>query len=87
MLNLDTTKARDEFADTLNRVAYGKEHIILQRRGKDLAAVIPIEDYHLLENYLASREDEMDVEEARKILSDPNEDRIPFEQIKKEILG
>ena len=33
----------------MNRAAYGKERTIVSRRGKDLAAVIPIDDLHLLE--------------------------------------
>src|SRR5260370_41951804 len=49
MPTLDATKARDEFADTINRAAYGKERVILTRRGRELAAVGPIEDVRLLE--------------------------------------
>ena len=85
MSQIDTTKARDDFADTVNRVAYGKEHIILKRRGKELAAVIPIEDYRILERYLEELEDREDTEEARKILSDPSEERISLEKIKEEL--
>ena len=33
MKTLDATTARDEFADMLNRAAYGKERVILTRRG------------------------------------------------------
>ena len=49
MTRLSISKAREEFPEVLNRAAYGKERTIVSRRGKDLAAVIPIEDLRLLE--------------------------------------
>lgn len=44
MLNLSTVEARTQFADLINRVAYGKERVVLTRRGKALVAVVPLED-------------------------------------------
>ena len=41
---ISTVAARDGFAEILNRVSFGKSRIILTRHGKDLVAVIPIED-------------------------------------------
>jgi prevent-host-death family protein len=61
---LETTKAKDTFGDTLNRAAYGKERIILTRRGKPLAALVPLEDIELLEE-LENRADAEDVRLAR----------------------
>ena len=55
------SKVRQDFSDTLNRVAYRRERMILHRRGKDVAAVVPIEDLRLLE----ALEDRMDLEDAR----------------------
>lgn len=49
MATLDTTKAKDTFGDTVNRAAYGKERIILTRRGKPVAAIVPLEDLELLD--------------------------------------
>lgn len=49
MAHLPASKARDGFADTINRVAYGKERVVLRRRGKEVAAVVPIDDLRLLE--------------------------------------
>ena len=64
MATLSTVKAREGFSETVNRSAYGKERIILTRRGKGIAAVVPIEDLELLERL----EDEIDIREARKAL-------------------
>ena len=49
MATLDTTTAKDTFGDTVNRAAYGKERIILTRRGKPVAAIVPLEDLELLD--------------------------------------
>jgi prevent-host-death family protein len=66
MPTLDATKARDEFADTINRAAYGKERVILTRRGRELAAVVPIEDVRLLEEL----EGRLDLQDARAALAE-----------------
>jgi prevent-host-death family protein len=78
---LTTTKARDEFADTVNRAAYGKERVILHRRGKAIAAVVPIEDLRLLEQL----EDEIDVAAAKRVRDDPTEEAIPWGDVKAEL--
>ncbi len=67
MARLTATEARSRFADILNRVAYGRERIVVNRDGKDVVALVPIEDLALLEEI----EDRMDIEEARKALSEP----------------
>lgn len=64
MMRLSASKARQEFADTLNRVLYRGERIVLRRRGKDLAALIPMEDLELLRQL----EDRLDLEAARRVL-------------------
>lgn len=81
VLKLDATEARQEFAETLNRVAYGKDRVIVHRHGKPIAALVPIEDYELLEQM----EDDVDVEEAKRILADPGETPQPWEEVKAEL--
>jgi len=42
---------RREYAETLNQVIYLKERIILERHGKKIAAIIPMDDFNeLLKN-------------------------------------
>ena len=75
---------RDEFSDTLNRVAYRGERIVLRRRGKDLAAIVPLEDLALIERL----EDEIDVREARKALAEmkrKGQKPIPYEKVRREL--
>ena len=38
-------------ADVLNRVAYGGERVILQRRGKGVAALVSIEKWRSWKNW------------------------------------
>ncbi len=66
MARMTMTAARQSFADTVNRVVYGKERIILQRRGRKLAAMIPIQDLELLE----AIEREADLRAAKKALKE-----------------
>jgi prevent-host-death family protein len=82
--HLPAGKVRQDFAETVNRVAYGGERIVLHRRGKNLAALIPLEDLALLEEL----EDRQDAEEARKALADANamgERPIPWAKAKKKL--
>lgn len=41
---LPVSNARAQFSELINRVAYGKEHILLTRHGKPLVALVPAED-------------------------------------------
>lgn len=43
-----TVEARSGFSELVNRAAYGKERVVLKRRGKAVAAVVPIDDIELL---------------------------------------
>ena len=84
MAQMAASAAREEFAEMLNRVAYGKERIVLHRHGKPLVAIIPVEDLQLLERLIEEEEDRIDVEEARRILADLTDEGVPLEQVKRE---
>ena len=62
-------KARNQFADLINRVAYGKERVILSRRGRELAGLVPLEDMKLLEEL----ENRLDLDDARAALKEAAE--------------
>jgi prevent-host-death family protein len=48
MENITTAEARKHLADLLNRAAYGKERFVVTRHGKELVAIVPVEDLDLL---------------------------------------
>lgn len=66
MTRVAASKIRDEISDTLNRVSYQGERVVIERYGKGVAAVVPIEDLELLERL----EDQMDIGEARAALAE-----------------
>ena len=81
MTRLSVIEARRDLAETLNLAAYKGERIVLHRRGKDIAAIVSIDDLALLEVL----EDRLDVEETDRILAEmKDEDWIPYEQVRKE---
>ena len=82
MVKIEATKARSEFSELLSTVKYGSTRVLIERRGKDLAALVPVEDLRLLELL----EDELDLEAARKALSDQkNKVRLPLAAVKKRL--
>lgn len=86
MTTVTTKEARDQLSDLVNRAAYGKERIVLTRRGKGVAALIPLDDLVALEQMLRRLEDESDLEAARKALAESKrKGTIPWEQVKEEL--
>ena len=77
---ISTAEARKKLAEIVNRVAYGKEPIILTRRGEKIAALISMEELELLQLI----EDHMDIEDAIKALKEPGEN-IPGKKFWKEL--
>jgi len=76
---ISTAEARQKLADLINRAAYGKERQILTRRGKEVAALVPVEDLELLEEI----EDLMDLREARAALAEAKEEgTVPWAEVK-----
>ena len=64
MVRMNTSEVHHEFAEVINRAAYRGERIVLHRRGKDVAAIISLEDLELLERL----EDENDLKAAKAAL-------------------
>jgi prevent-host-death family protein len=79
MPRLSASKAREEFAEVVNRAAYKGERTLLHRRGKDVAAVVPVADLVLLEEI----EDRMDLDAAREAMKEPG--TVSWEKVKKDL--
>ena len=77
MGSISTAKARNNFSDVVNRAGYGKERVILTRRGKPIAAVVPIEDVEFLEEL----EDRADLEAAREALAEGGGQPLPGKKL------
>lgn len=64
MGKISTADIRSSLADVLNRAGYAKERVTITRRGRKIAAIVPMEDVEMLE----AIEDRLDLEAARKAL-------------------
>jgi prevent-host-death family protein len=82
MANVPFSEARTHLTDIVNEVAYGGERIILTRKGKQLVAIIPLEDLRALE----AIENKIDLEDAKKALRDVEKHgTISWEDTKREL--
>lgn len=81
-MSTPTVKARNQFSEIINRAAYGKERVILSRRGKKVAAMVPIEDVEALD----ALEELMDIHDARKALKEAKrKGSITLEALRKKL--
>jgi prevent-host-death family protein len=80
MTTLNITEIRDNLSDAISRVAYKGERILVRRSGKDVVAIVSLEDLAALEKM----EDQRDVETARAALAESDE-RIPYDKVRREL--
>ncbi|MPZ23020.1 MAG: type II toxin-antitoxin system prevent-host-death family antitoxin, partial [Dehalococcoidia bacterium] len=66
MATISSAEARQHLSELISRTAYGKERIVLTRRGKGIVALVPVEDLDLLERI----ENLIDIAESDKALAD-----------------
>ena len=86
MIRLNVSKAREEFPEIVNRAAYGKERTIVSRRGKDLAAIIPIDDLRLLERLTEEETDRQDLADARAALQEAEfKGSVPLRELMRDL--
>jgi PHD/YefM family antitoxin component YafN of YafNO toxin-antitoxin module len=88
MTTVTAAHAAKSFAKTLERVSVGRERIIVERDGKEVAAIVPVEDLKLLLRLVEEVEDralaemaiERESEAARK-----GEKPIAWEKVRREL--
>lgn len=76
---ISATLIRDDLANVVNRVAFGAERIVLERRGKDVVAIVSMEDLTILD----ALENKIDLDSARKALRERGS--IPWEKVKADL--
>jgi prevent-host-death family protein len=74
---LTASAVRDSLGDTLNRVAYRGERIILERHGRPVAALVSVEDLSLLE----ALEDTLDAKAVQKAKRERG--TVPYDEIRR----
>lgn len=76
------TEARHQLAEIVSRVAFQGDRVLLKRHGRARVAMIPIEDFRLLE----ALENELDLRALRAAFADPaNAKPIAWDDIKAEL--
>ena len=76
MTTLPISEVREQLADLGNRVSLRGERVLVERRGKHLFALVPVEDLELLEQL----EDRLDLDVIRQSKDEPTQ---PWAQVKK----
>ena len=81
MGKVSVRQLRQGMSDAMSRVAYQGERIIVERNGRPVAALVPVEDLEAIE----ALEDRIDLEEAKRILADPAEKPVAWSKVKKKL--
>ncbi len=84
MVRIAASKARQDLSEILNRAAYQGERIVLNRNGKDVAAIVSVDDLRKLE----ALEDQLDYEAGQKALEKMKAKRhrpIPWQRVKRSL--
>jgi prevent-host-death family protein len=82
MVHVGLTEIRSNFHDTIRRVQFGGERVVLERQGQPVAALVPMEDLE----YLERLEDEYLNRLADASEAEPGED-IPWEEVRAKAEG
>lgn len=83
MTALTVSKAREVFSETVNHVAYTKERVMVERYGKAVMAMVPVEDLELLQDL----EDRMDLSDARAAIAEAKKKGTKSWSVLKKELG
>jgi prevent-host-death family protein len=79
---INTADAKEEFSELIHRVSHNKERVVLTRRGKEIAAIVPIDDLLVLQE----TEAKIDLSEAIDALNEArNKGTIDLDQLKEEL--
>lgn len=82
MTRLTANQLEKNLQSTLELVVKRGERIILKKKGKDVAALVPLADLRVLRRL--KKEDILDLEMARKALKEPGPN-VPLETIKERL--
>lgn len=82
LTSINTIEAKEEFNELISRASHNKERIIITRRGKDIAAIIPIEDLILLQ----ASQNQYDLHDAMEALKEArNQGTITLQEFREQL--
>lgn len=86
METISSKEIRDNLSDILNKVAYKGQKYTLTRSGKDMAVIVSMEEWKVIEKLLQQIEDAEDIRDADEAHARyMKEGGISLEQAKKEL--
>ena len=65
-MEITISEARKRLSDLINEVAFGKKRFVLSRRGKRLAALVPLDDEEYQDNSPIKEESNKTIKEESK---------------------
>jgi prevent-host-death family protein len=83
-MDMTTAEARKNLADVLNRVAYTRERVVVTRHGREIAAIVSMEDLTLIER-LKGLLDQKEVSDALDELESGAS--VSWRQLREELRG
>ena len=81
MARIGVSDARDHLSEIVDRARYTQERVVLTKRGREVGAIISIDDLKLLEML----EDQLDIKAARQALEESQGERISYDDIRKNL--
>jgi len=84
MARLTTSKGKGTLPETLDRVVRNRERVIVRRRGKEIAAIVPMEDLAALEE-MEDRRDAQDFRSAKRQWQREGKKTVPWERLREEL--
>jgi len=79
---VSTADARRNMAELVNRAAYGGERFVVTRHGKELVAIVPLEDATLLDRIRTLLE-ARDYESALREIAEAG--TVPWKEVRREL--
>lgn len=85
MMEMTIKEAQIKLQEIVQKVNDDDERVILTENGEQKAVIISVEAFAFLHRMIEKIEDEIDLAEAEKRLSDPQEIPLPFKPMKQEL--
>ncbi len=81
MTKIGVSEARDHLSEVVDRARYTQERVVLTKRGREVGAIISMDDLKLLEML----EDQLDIKAARQALEESQGERVSYDEVRKKL--